>query len=170
MNIFYLDEDPIVAARYLMDIHVGSKNCGGKMIVESSQMLASAYSLDELTKAPLTKNGKFRSHGYFNHPATVWSRSYLSNFYWLIAHAEEMIKEKIFRGGGLHFCSSWIQWCRNNPPNLKDGFSEPALCMPEDLKVNCPVESYRNYYKTKKYTKSGKKMDVWTIRSTPSWF
>lgn len=170
MNVFYLDEDPIIAARYLMDIHVGSQNCGGKMIVESCQMLANCYSLDELSKAPLTKSGKTRKYSYFNHPCSVWTRMSIDNFDWLLSHAEEMIKEKLFRKGSLHFCSSAIQYFKENKPTLNKGFTTPALAMPEELKEDNPVNSYRKYYKTKRFTKSGKKMDIWTERNAPEWF
>ena len=60
MNIFWLDNDPQIAAQMLADIHVGSKNRGGKMIVESAQMLGNCYSLEQLLDAPYTKKV---SHG-----------------------------------------------------------------------------------------------------------
>lgn len=170
MNIFYLDEDPIVSAHYLIDIHVGSQNCGGKMIVESCQMLANCYSTEELSKAPLTKSGKTRKYSYFNHPCSIWVRQSIDNFDWLLSHAEEMIKEKIFRGGMEHFCVKLLQWCRENPPSLKLGFTNPALAMPEEHKTKNPVESYRSYYRTKRLTKAGKRMDVWTKRGRPNWY
>ena len=39
MNIFILDEDPVIAARMLCDRHIP------KMIVESAQMLSTAHRL-----------------------------------------------------------------------------------------------------------------------------
>ena len=40
MNIFVTDKDPVVAAQNLCDKHIN------KMIVESAQMLANAFSLE----------------------------------------------------------------------------------------------------------------------------
>lgn len=75
MNIFYLDEDPIQAASYLCDIHVR------KMIVESSQLLANAYSVEQLKLAPVTQSGKVRKYSYYNHPCSIWVRSSTNHFY-----------------------------------------------------------------------------------------
>ena len=44
MNIFYVDKDPIVAAKMLIDKHVV------KMIVESAQMLSTAHRMIDGTQ------------------------------------------------------------------------------------------------------------------------
>jgi hypothetical protein len=59
-----------------------------------------------------------------------------------------------------------IEWCITNLPNIPDiGFTTPAKAMPDEYKVECVVESYRNYY-------IGEKSDlaVWKNRKKPDWF
>lgn len=144
MNIFYVDSDPVAAAEMLPDNYCGSANYGGKMIVESCQMLANAY--PDLSNAPLTQSGTIRKHAYQHHPCTKWAISSLPNFEWLLDHAIAMVVEKINRGGPKHFCFGFLNWCCDNLPNLPQKSDLPvALAMPECYKVKCPVESYRRY-------------------------
>ena len=58
MNIFVLDTDPQTAARLMCNKHVV------KMILESAQMLCSAF---ENGEAPYRR-------AYYNHPCTKWAR------------------------------------------------------------------------------------------------
>lgn len=57
MNIFVTDSNPTQAARNLCEKHIG-----GKMLVESAQMLANCFSLDDLVNAPKTKTGNVRKY------------------------------------------------------------------------------------------------------------
>lgn len=177
MNIFFLHNDPVLAAQFLVDVHVGSHNCGGKMIIESAQMLANCYNADQLGhfSCPRTQSGNVRSYSYFNHPCSVWVRQSLSNFNWLVSHAQEMVKEKQYRGGNLHFSSLFIDWCSITRPNLPDiGPTTPALAMKnfESLKdEGDPVGSYQMFYVVdKRFDKNGKPMDIYTKRNRPQFW
>ena len=66
MNIFFVDENPVVAAQSLCDKHQG------KMLVESVQMMVSALRGHGATDAdvPLTAKGTPHKGGYANHPST----------------------------------------------------------------------------------------------------
>lgn len=151
----------------LADIHVGCHNKGGKMIVESAQLLANCYSADQLKIAPLTQKGNVRKYSYYNHPCSKWVRQSYYHFEWLLIHAIEMVEEKMYRDGGLHFCYHFINWCYNNSPNLPDVKPlTPALAMPDIYKKNNPVESYRDYYRYDKLPKLGL---TWTNRERPNW-
>jgi len=168
MNIFILDEDPKIAAQMLCDKHTGSKNAGGKMIVESAQMLANCYPLERLAKSdcPFTKTGNPRKHSYLHHPCSQWVMASQTNFEWLLEHALEMVQEKIYRGGNLHFSSHFINWCNVIRPTFAiNGFTQPALAMPDFYKKGDPVRSYRAYYIGEKY-----KIATWTVRQIPEWF
>ena len=178
MNIFFLSYSPIQSARFLADIHVGSKNTGGKMIVESTQMLANCYTTEQLAHAPKTKKGETRKYSYYNHCCSKWVRESIYNFNWLLEHAIEMVNEKMYRGGNLHFCHTFLDWCRNNPPNLNDPYNttsldlyqsitSPALAMPEIYKNNDPIVAYRRYYN--EYKRNTIQMK-WTRRDPPKWW
>ena len=55
MNLFILDQDPVVAAQSQCDIHVN------KMIIESGQMLSTVHRmLDGNMERRLSKSGKIR--------------------------------------------------------------------------------------------------------------
>lgn len=130
-----------------------------KMILESAQMLCAAFP-DGL--APYGKT-------HINHPCTIWTRTSISNFEWLVDHAEALCKEYTFRYGKIHRSQEIIEWCKNNKklanlPNI--GLTKFALAMPEDCKLNNPVLSYRNYYLIHK-----RKFAKWNKgRNPPYWW
>jgi len=171
MNIFFLDKDPSVAAQSLIDAHVN------KMIIESSQMLQNCYSKDRLiaSDCPRTQSGTPRSFSYFNHPCSVWVRESLSNFNWLRDHADAMVKERHYRFGKGHFTECFINFCKENKPNMEDaGLTNPAMAFngcdhfkdPSDV-----VSSYQKFYVVdKRYDKKGKKMNTYTKRKPPEFW
>ena len=174
MNIFALDYDPQVAANYMINVHCGALGYSGKMIVESSQMLANCYKLETLTQAPKTQKGKSRKYSYYSHPCSIWTRKTYGNFEWLLFHANYLVEEKLYRDGPIHFCNSFIKWCFVNYPDNLESNSQSltpfALAMPDIYKQSCPIQSYRNYYiNDKQIDKNGKWMMTYTKRETPYW-
>ena len=83
MNIFVLDNDINICAKYHCDKHVI------KMILESAQMLSSVVRL----------NG--HDIGYKlthqNHPCTIWARKSLSNYLWLFQLTDSLNSEYRYR-------------------------------------------------------------------------
>lgn len=162
MNIFYLDEDPVIAAQMQCDKHVV------KMILESMQMLSTAHRvLDGRETIRLSKTGrkikhwihpnkKFDENLYFathvNHPCNVWIREGFYNYHWLVHHVDALLKEYTFRYGKEHKSKFLLPFISVSPYNLPPGSTKVKLCMgshPECINENDPVESYRNFYKTK---------------------
>ena len=171
MNIFFLNNCPKTSAQWLINKHLS------KMIVESSQMLSGAYSLERLSQedCPKTQSGKSRVHSYFNHPCSIWVRNSLTNFNWLLDHAIYLYEEKIYRLGGDHFCADFLSWCKVNPPNLEDkGLTTPALAFknyPHFRDLNNPTLSYCKFYaQDKRFDNKGKWMAYYTKRSIPDFW
>lgn len=167
MNIFYLDHDPKVAAQCLFDVHVR------KMLVESCQLLANAYTTKELSKAPKTQKGTVRKHTHMNHPCTKWVTNSLNNFIWLVNYASELDNEYFWRFRNHHFCCRFIDWCRENPPCIpyRAGTSDFPIVVSKDCQsILNVVVAYRAYYVTKKFNKNGINQAVWTRRAAPSWW
>ena len=79
MNIFYINEDPIIAARELADDHIR------KMQIESAQMCCTAH-WETGGTAPYKRAHK-------NHPSTIWVRQSIQHYRWLIAHGLEICNE-----------------------------------------------------------------------------
>jgi len=66
MNIFYINEDPIVAAKELADDHIR------KMQIESAQMCSTAH-WETGGSAPYKCAHK-------NHPSTIWTRQSIQHY------------------------------------------------------------------------------------------
>jgi hypothetical protein len=153
MNVFLLDENPQINAKYHCDKHVV------KMLLETAQLLCSANHLCGDSEPPYKLSHK-------NHPCSIWCRASLSNYLYLCELGLELSKEYTFRYGKHHKSTDVIQWCLNNLPNIEDiGFTSPALAMPDQYKVDDFVQSYRNYYIGEK-----KGFATWKNREVPYWF
>ena len=150
MNIFKLDESPVVSAKYACDKHVV------KMILESAQMLCSVQ--PEGT-APYKRS-------FYNHPCTKWVRESARNYEWLLLHAYALCDEYTRRYGKVHKTEAVIEWCDNNRPELPNiEMTEQPTCMPDYCKTESVVDSYRKYYINEKA-----KFAKWKDGNIPSWF
>lgn len=107
MNIFAVDQDPVVAARSLHDRHVV------KMILETNQMLSTAIQVNDYLgmqfrrfiaeeRIPIEALGLFYKPTHENHPCNIWTRASLGNFAWLTVHGYALMAEyhRRFRGEG----------------------------------------------------------------------
>jgi hypothetical protein len=162
MNIFFLDENPTLSAKYHVDKHVV------KMILETAQLLCGVHHMtDQVTTKYRPSNDQVPYKlSHKNHPCAIWARESLSNYLYLCELGLELGKEYTYRYGKRHKSIEVIEWCIVNKPNIPDiGFTTPARAMPDEFKVDSVVESYRNYY-------MGAKSDLasWKNREKPFWF
>ena len=151
MNIFALHENPFTAAQMLCDKHVG------KMIVESCQMLSSALRRNGATEndMPLTVAGKRYGFAHPNHPCTVWAGTTIYNYNWLADHAWGLCDEYYKRYKKIHGSEPAVRFLLGQghkfiPSGKRTAF---ALCMPDDLKSDDAIASYRLYYATKDFAR-----------------
>ena len=152
MNIFVLDLDPKLCARYHCDKHVI------KMILESAQLLSSTNRYCGLAE------GYASTH--INHPCAKWARESLENYIWLSDLAFYLNQEYMFRYNKNNNHKSFDVICSLSFPNLPDiGITKRPQCMPEQYKHNDPVVAYRNYYIQEKY-----KFCTWKNTQVPEWF
>lgn len=174
MNIFAISNDPIEAAKWMVDKHVT------KMTVESAQLLSTAHRiLDGTETIGTSKSGRkakrwtlpdqreqiLYSATHVNHPCAVWARVSNNNYNWLFCHFLGLLKEYTHRYGKTHKCFTMIDDLARTPRNIPVHYLTPhALAMPDEYKVDSTVESYRNYYKG---AKAG--MFKWTNRDRPDW-
>jgi hypothetical protein len=161
MNIFYLDEDPILAAQAQCDAHVV------KMILESAQMLCTAAHVALQASGRESVVVPYRST-HINHPSAVWVRQDALHAEWLVDHARALGEELTFRFGSVHASIAVIDaiW-----PVLLDlmpfgTFKAPPLAMPDEFKGRDPVASYRAYYRAKR---DGGMKWRYTKRPAPAW-
>ena len=153
MNIFVLDTDLTLCARYHCDRHVN------KMILESVQILCTV----------LNERGfptPYRST-HRQHPCVHWvDRSY-DNFQWLAELAQALNHEYCFRyGKERDHASIRVLGEIQNHRYESRGLTEFAQAMPDQYKVTGnAVAAYRAYYLGEK---SG--FARWTRRPSPDWW
>ena len=148
MNIFVLDEDPIQAATMCCDKHIV------KMILESAQMLCTAYG-----------EGAPYKQAFKNHPCTKWVQQSQQNFDWLCQHAQAMCAEYERRYKRTHKSQAVISFCSTLSTLPDIGLTPFAQAMPEQYKDVNAVVAYRNYYIGEK-----SKIAVWKHSTQPSWW
>lgn len=176
MNIFYLDKDPVVAARWMVDKHVV------KMILESAQLLCTAHRLldgvETLGKSATGRNVKrwvlsdarepvLYSATHINHPSAVWCRQSVENYNWLTDHMFALLHEYTHRYNKQHKIEGELSYMLQSPPhNLReyDSTLMPSAMADEYKISDDPIVNYRNYYKIGK-----SRMHKWTNRQPPEW-
>jgi hypothetical protein len=153
MNIFVLDNDPELCAKYHCD-----KHCV-KMILEQNQILCSVHWMTG-SEAPYKLTHK-------NHPCSIWARLCIENYVWLLDLTKRLCEEYTRRYGKVHKCEQILNWCTDNLPNIpSNGDITPfALAMPEQYKCEDAVMSYRQYYIHEK-----RSFATWRNMDVPDWF
>lgn len=181
MNIFILDEDPVIAAQQQCDKHVV------KMIVESGQMLSTAHRLlDGRPVTELSRNGRrltvwrlddpymettLYKSVHPKHPSTLWTCESISNYIWHYSHFLALCDEYEYRYEKIHSTRTKLEEALSRLPQnipqkreltpFKLAMKSNPECMKEDA-----IESYRLFYMTKQ---KRFKMD-WKKREIPDWF
>lgn len=176
MNIFVLDENPILAGKMYCDKHIP------KMVVELYQQLGSAVIRHGATPdmMPLTKAGTPLRGGYHNHPATRWVGDSRANFLWASYHAAVLCEEYNKRFAKEHFCELGLEQLYTLSHLIPEGDLTPfALCMPDEYRPNhkateyigdshatgdVAVQAYRDYYHSKTFARWDKGRDA------PAWW
>lgn len=176
MNIFYISNDPKQAAQWMVDRHVV------KMIVESAQILSTAHRyLDGELTSIKTQTGRNKKHyvlgdaresvlyktTHINHPSTIWARSSVENYNWLVEHFFALMEEYTYRYGKTHKCFGELSYMLQSPPkNLKEYDMTLMPCAMDDKYIvsDDPVINYRNYYKIGKTH-----LHSWKNREAPNW-
>lgn len=158
-----------------------------KMIVESAQMLSTNHRvLNGEMYYGISKKGRkvkrwrldddyLENNLYMgvhvNHPCTVWARKSADNYNWLYEHFIALCDEYTHRYGKIHKTDRLLRYIlKTLPKGIPDiGLTDYAVAMEKfaECKVKGnPVESYRNFYVTKK---ERFKLE-WSVRETPEWY
>jgi hypothetical protein len=158
VNIFVVNQDPVIAAQSLCDKHVP------KMLLESTQLLCSAFH----TNGPLALNIPYKL-SYKNHPCTKWVRQSQDNFEWLLQHSKGIVSEFNLRFNKPHACEKILNWCEQNMSELTFSartLTDFAQAMPENYKSKDAVSAYRTYYRIDK-----SRFAQWNKgRNAPDWW
>jgi hypothetical protein len=178
MNLFFLDTDPKKCAEYHCDKHVV------KMVLEIVQMLYTAHILLETEQLP---EDHYKPISNTKHPTSIWIRSRVENYNYSAELAVCLAEEYTYRYKRIHSCEKHARWLKSNIPNFSKNhntvykpetkltynkyfnnnlkMSLIPLAMPDDSKLDDPINSYRKYYHLHK-----KHFVRWTDRPIPYWF
>ena len=154
MNIFILDEDNDLNARYYVDKHIV------KIPLEIAQILCSVHHIcgEKSDSIPYRLTHK-------NHPICVWARQSLSNYIWICRIGLSICKEYTYRYGKRHKSELVINWCLENLPKVNDiGLMQFVQAMPDEYKNPDPIKAYRSYYMGEK-----RHLFSWKKREVPLW-
>lgn len=142
MNIFYLDPDPVIAARMQCDKHVV------KMALETAQILST------VTGGPYKPTHK-------HHPSVLWAHKQPS---WVLKHFMGLLAEYHHRYGRHHKCAELLLSFTELPPD--EPWTDPPQCMPVNYHQADTVQAYRAYYRGDKA-----RFAKWQRgRAAPDWF
>ena len=168
MNIFVTSKCPVECAVALADTHVV------KMGTECLQMAVAALYRQEipLPLLPLNKSGKTYGNSHPRHPCTLWAGDTRGNYLWLIEHGIAICEEYTYRYGKRHGVHDNLYILRDLAHWIPEGEMTPfAVCMPDEYKVDCPHESYRNFYIIGKQSAyNGRGLEWAKNRSPPNWY
>jgi len=185
MNIFILNENPVLAARDYCNKHVI------KQVLEVGQMLCAAHWIgwQKMIKVDTSlKRKEFMEKlsseidprlrpawklTHVSHPCTQWTQRTWGNYMWLSRHGLALCDEYTARYNKVHSSHELHRWLnRCIPPTFEGSIDNPvgitpfAVCMPDQYKVpGDPVQSYRNYYKGDKI-----RFAKWPEGRSPSWW
>lgn len=161
MNIFATDSNALSCATYHTDKHII------KMPLEMAQMVSFVYHNKDLWDRSIPQLLMSNSTTHIKHPCSIWVKQNLSNFIWSCELGIKMVEEYRFRYNSQKHerCLLIFEWALDNLPEIEINLMTPfAKAMPEEYKVDCSIESYRNYYKFGKT-----ELHQWTKRKKPDW-
>ncbi len=180
MNIFYLNEDPVVSSHLHSDKHVV------KMVIEYAQMLSTAHRiLDGEEYLDKTANGRnikryrlqdtemenvLYKASHIKHPSAIWVRENAIQYQYMYDMFVALCDEYTYRYGKIHGAGSKLAEVLKNPPrNIPKGpFVQPPPAMklyPDCIVPNDSIASYKNYYREAKAS-----FATWKNRPIPKWF
>ncbi|MDE2676223.1 MAG: hypothetical protein OXH65_14070 [Paracoccaceae bacterium] len=134
------------------------------MVLESAQMLCAAHRLLESS----TVQENFYKITHQKHPCTIWTMETSGNYQWHYQHFVGLCDEYRYRYDKTHLSDQKLRENLSIMPDniLKADLTPFTLALPDEYKTTCPIESYREYYKSK----SALFNMNWTRRKVPDWF
>lgn len=173
MNIFVLHTDPKIAATMHLDKHVVKMILEYGQLLSTAHRLQSGRDesivyverksglkqrkvilldgdvVEEQDGKPVLKATRVYLDTHANHPCGLWVRDSKANYLWTHDLLVATCREYTYRYGKIHKMeSSGLLDTLATTPLLSPEISLTPfpLAMPDEYKVDCPVQSYRNYY------------------------
>lgn len=126
MNVFFTNDDPIVAANEHCYKHQT------KMIVEYAQLLSTAH---HVLDGAIAIDGIYKST-HVNHPSAVWVRQSYDHYVWVWECAKQLCTNYTARTGKIHKTESVLDSLVFTPANMPEcGFVNPPVAAPDEFKA-----------------------------------
>lgn len=161
MNIFAIEHTPELIAKSHTDKHIV------KMPTEMAQMISFTYYHPEHWSAKPNNVLMDFNKAHDKHPCSLWIRESAENFLLACEIGIELVQEYRFRYDSMKHQRAldiFVYGLTNTPDFDCWEQTNYALAMPDEFKVSCPIESYRNYYRADK-----KHLHNWKKRNKPQW-
>jgi hypothetical protein len=149
-------KNPLNAKEYFIDPETKSK-----VLIGYKDKLKKHWELYD-SREPL-----FYKVSHVNHPSSIWTRTSVENYNWLVDHLFALGNEYTFRYGKKHLTLEKLGYMIQSPPrNLRawDWTPMPSCMDKEYIISDDPIINYRNYYRNGK-----KKLHNWKDRQPPEW-
>ncbi len=166
MNIFYTNQDPVVAANEHCLIHQN------KMIVEYAQLLSTAHNVLD---GELAIRGVYKKT-HVNHPSAVWCRSSDWAYEWVLDCALELCKLYTTRTSKIHKTESVLNILKTLPSNIQNkDWQDPPVAAPDKFKALAVFDgvckAYQEYLKDKfvEWCQRDKPLKVEFVQ-VPEWY
>jgi len=160
MNIFAIEQTPSGDIDWVKSAQSQDNYRVVKMILESCQMLCAVIN---------TQHGEqvtpYRTT-HVKHPSTLWVAQSSGNFECLVEHTLAMLDEYTERFGKIHKCAGVLEKVLDlyEPSRFKKHEVTPlTLCMPDEFKGDCIIDSYRKFYCSKPRMR-------YPTEKIPTWF
>jgi hypothetical protein len=137
------------------------------MPTEMAQMISFTYYHEEHWNNNLSDLLMNFNKAHDKHPCSLWLRESAENFYLACEIGIELVQEYRYRYDSVKHQRAldiFMYGILNPPIFNSDEQTQFALAMPDEYKVDCPIESYRNYYR-----KDKKHLHTWRKRNIPQW-
>jgi hypothetical protein len=182
MNLFFLQYTAVQCASVQADVHVV------KMILETMQMLCTAL---HYSRSPLVFPFELYKPTHANHPSTKWVRHSLTHFLWAVEHGIALCEEYTRRYKKRHKCHDLYLVLKDLRPHFEElnfdthkitrtdipfGLDFIVLAIADDVFDECAVyqdenllgvQTYKNYYLTKRKTMKKRKMQWYKTDTLP---
>ena len=160
VNLFYLDKNPKLCAKYYCDKHVN------KIMIEILQILSQIHHEIGDSKPPYKKCTAIKP----NLGPYVWAMKSISNYKYCADLAFYLLKEYKFRySKNEHKCEKAIEWLSNNIPKKIKNKRKTKFILTDNIKAYGEyfsiVDASRYIYVDFKC-----KTDKWTKREKPEWY
>lgn len=179
VNVFYLDDDPVMAAKMHCDRSLRYAIVWTCQILSTVWHLKSDLVLNDWSVTSPFQYGELKclvsdlggqrifNRRHIGHPDVIWAGLYGGNYDWLYRFGTALLEEFTLRFDRIHACLPVIRTLELMPPCLvetSDTWCDAPAVLPGEYVLEDSVESYKKYFQ-----KGRVGVTTFTKRRPPPW-